>query len=110
MLNEQLSVEELHQYEEQINAALAARLPQQLHACRVDAAIDEHDEPFYGKTPALQAHACRSKPKAGTSRFFRIISLYVIYRQMRLTLAVALAAQRAAATGAVIDLSEFMAV
>ena len=56
---------------------------------RIEAAIDEHDEPFYGKTAALKAYACRSKPKAGTSRFFRIISLYVIYRQMRLTLAVA---------------------
>ncbi len=92
MLNEQLNVEQLEQYEKQINEALASRLPHQLQSGRVEAAIDEHDEPFYGKTPELRAYACRSKPKAGTSRFFRffrIISLYVIYRQMRLTLAVA---------------------
>jgi hypothetical protein len=89
LLNEQLSVEQLHQYEQQINEALVSHLPQQLQSRSVEAAIDEHDEPFYGKTPELRAYACRSKPKAGTGRFFRIISLYVIYRQMRLTLAVA---------------------
>jgi Transposase DDE domain len=89
VLNEQLSVEQLHQYECQINEALASRLPQQLLSCRVEAAIDEHDEPCYAKTSELRAYTCRSKPKAGTSHFFRIISLYVICRQMRLTLAVA---------------------
>jgi hypothetical protein len=89
LLNKQLSVEQLHQYEQQINEALASHLPEQLLSSSVEAAIDEHDEPFYGKTPELRAYACRSKPKAGTGRFFRIISLYVIYRQMRLTLAVA---------------------
>ena len=89
LLNEQLSVEQLHQYEQQINAALAAHLPQAVQSHAVEAAIDEHDEPCYGKTPELRAYLCRSKPKAGTSRFFRIISLYVIYRQMRLTVAVA---------------------
>jgi putative transposase len=89
LLNEQLNVAQLRQYEQQINEALSSRLPQPLPSHKVAAAIDEHDEPFYGKTSELKAYACRSKPKAGTSRFFRIISLYVIYRQMRLTLAVA---------------------
>lgn len=89
LLNERLSAEHLRQCEDQINEALAARLPRQVQSRSVQAAIDEHDEPFYGKTPELKAYTCRSKPKAGTSRFFRIISLYVIYRQMRLTLAVA---------------------
>lgn len=89
VLNEQLQVEHLPQYEKQINAALASHLPPQLQGCPVEAAIDEHDEPFYGKTSVLQAYACRRKPKAGTSRCFRIMSLYVIYRQMRVTLAVA---------------------
>jgi len=89
LLNEQLCVEQLDEYEQQINEALASRLPEQLRTRRVEAAIDEHDEPCYAKTPELRAYACRSKPKAGTGHFFRIISLYVIYRQMRLTLAVA---------------------
>jgi hypothetical protein len=89
LLNEQLNVEQLRQHEDAINAALAARLPCQLSTHSVEAAIDEHDEPFYGKSLALEAYTCRSKAKAGTTRFFRLISLYVIYRQMRLTLAVA---------------------
>jgi hypothetical protein len=89
VLNEQLHVEQLRQYEREINAALAARLPQQLLSGPVEAAIDEHDEPCYAKTTELRAYTCGSKPKAGTSHFLRIISLYVIYRQMRLTLAVA---------------------
>lgn len=89
LLNEQLDAEQLDQYETEINEALSSRLPQQLLSRPVEAAIDEHDEPFYGKTAELRAFTCRSKPKAGTSRFFRIISLYVIYREMRVTLAVA---------------------
>ncbi len=89
LLNEQLDAEKLSEHERQINEALAERLPAQLLTSGVEAAIDEHDEPFYGKTEELKAYTVRSKPKAGTSHFFRIISLYVIYRQMRLTLAVA---------------------
>lgn len=89
LLNGQLSPEQLRQHEDEINQALASRLPWQLRAHGVEAAIDEHDEPFYGKSPELDKYLCRGKAKAGTTRFFRIISLYVIYRQMRLTLAVA---------------------
>jgi len=89
LLNEQLSVERLRQHEDEINAALASRLPRQIQTCGVDAAIDEHDEPFYGKTPAVQQYTVRGRAKQGTTHFFRLCSLYVIYRQMRLTLAVA---------------------
>lgn len=89
LLNGQLSVEQLREHEEQINAALAARLPRQLQERRVEAAVDEHDEPFYGKTESLLQYTVRSRAKQGTTHFFRICSLYVIYRQMRLTLAVA---------------------
>ena len=89
LLNEQLSVERLGQHEDEINAALASRLPRQMQACGVEAAIDEHDEPCYGKTPSLQQYTVRGRAKQGTTHFFRICSLYVIYGQMRLTLAVA---------------------
>ena len=89
LLNAQLNSERLRQHEDELNAALAARLPQQFQMRSVEAAIDEHDEPFYGKSPELEAYTYRSKAKAGTTHFFRIISLYVIYRQLRLTLAVA---------------------
>jgi putative transposase len=88
LLNGQLDAEQLRQHEAEINAALAARIPAHLYSDRVAAAIDEHDEPFYGKTPELEAYTIRSKAKAGTTRFFRIVSICVMYRQLRLTLAV----------------------
>jgi putative transposase len=88
VLNAQMSAERLRQHEAELNAALAARIPKQIYARRLEAAIDEHDEPFYGKTPELRAYTRRSRAKQGTTRFFRIISAYVMYRQMRLTLAV----------------------
>jgi len=91
VLNEQLDVEQLNQIEDQINQALAARIPQQLLVHGLEAAIDEHDEPFYGKSPELKDYVCRGMAKVGTTRFFRVYSFYVIYRQMRLTLAVAFA-------------------
>ena len=88
VLNAQMSVEQLRRHEEELNAALSARIPKQIHARGLEAAIDEHDEPFYGKTPELCAYTRRSRAKQGTTRFFRIVSAYVMYRQMRLTLAV----------------------
>lgn len=88
IINAQLSKEQLRQHEAELNTALAARLPEQLCTSRLEAAIDEHDEPSYGKTPELRAYAYRSRAKQGTTRFFRIASAYVIYRQLRLTLAV----------------------
>lgn len=88
IVNEQLDVAELRRQEEEMNRALCARMPIQIQKQRVEAAIDEHDEPFYGKTPELCAYTVRSQAKKGTTRFFRIASAYIIYRQMRLTLAV----------------------
>jgi putative transposase len=89
LLNGQLHAEQLRRHEDEINQALAARIPQQVYECGVEAALDEHNEPYYGKTPAVQEYTCRGQAKQGTTRFFRIATLYVIYRQMRLTLAVA---------------------
>jgi putative transposase len=88
IINEQLSVAQLREYESKINAALRDRVPEQLFKKKLEAAMDEHDEPFYGKTPELKAYTVRSRARQGTTHFFRIASAYVIYRQMRLTLAV----------------------
>lgn len=91
LLHGQLRVEHLQQYEDEINAALAARLPKALYANKLEAAVDEHDEPYYGKSEALKSYVVRSRAKAGTTRFFRIYSLYVIHRHLRLTVAVVFA-------------------
>ena len=53
----------------------------------LEVAIDIHDEPFYGKTPQLRAYTCKARAKVGTTRFFRIASAYVIWRDVHLTLA-----------------------
>lgn len=90
-LREQLTqaLEELtvRQHEGEINAALSEALPYGVPRNRVQLALDWHDEPFYGKTPLLLSYTCRGQAKVGTTRFFRLASVYLIWRQVRLTLA-----------------------
>ena len=86
-LNAALAVGELRQQEAEMNAALQAAIPGEMPRGGLEVAIDTHDEPFYGKTPQLRAYTCKTRAKAGTSRFFRIASAYVIWREVRLTLA-----------------------
>ena len=56
----------------------------------VKAALDNsslNDEPFYGKTEEARLYTCRGRAKKGTTRFIRIASASVIWRGLRLTLA-----------------------
>jgi putative transposase len=87
-LNDQLDVCHLREQECEMNRALAEGVPDEVYQHKIEAAFDFHDEPFYGKTPELRTYACRGKAKKGTTHFFRIASAYVIWRQLRLTLAV----------------------
>ena len=87
-LNAALDIAGLRQQEEEMNAALAESIPAAMKRRGVEVAVDFHDEPFYGKRPELLAVACRGRAKKGTTRFIRIASAYVIWRQVRLTLAV----------------------
>lgn len=86
-LNSALPVTHLRQQEAELNQTLAAGIPADMRRGGVEVALDTHDEPFYGKTPHLRAYTCKTRAKAGTSRFFRIASAYVIWREVRLTLA-----------------------
>jgi hypothetical protein len=86
-LNAALAVGELRQQEAEMNAALQAAIPDGMPRGGLEVAIDTHDEPFYGKTPELRAYTCKTRAKDGTTRFFRIASAYVIWREVRLTLA-----------------------
>ena len=45
------------------------------------------NRPFYGQTPELRTYVCRSQAKQGTTRFFRIATAYLMWRDVRLTLA-----------------------
>lgn len=87
-LNTALDVCELRLHECEMNRAFAAAIPAAMPRGSVEAAMDFHDEPFYGKTPELRTYTCRGKAKKGTTRFFRIATAYVIWRQVRITLAV----------------------
>ncbi len=87
-LNTALDVANLRQHECELNAALASSIPTHLLRSGLAIAIDLHDEPFYGKTPELRTYACRGKAKQGTTRFFRIASAYLVWRDMRLTLGI----------------------
>jgi putative transposase len=87
-LNQVLDVTDLRQHEGELNAALASAIPEHLTRSGLDIALDWHDEPFYGKTPELRTYVCRSQAKKGTTRFFRIATAYLMWRDVRLTLAI----------------------
>jgi putative transposase len=86
-LNAALDVADLRYQEIEMNQALASAIPKEMPRGGLEVAIDTHDEPFYGKGAELLSYTCRSQAKDGTSHFFRIASAYVIWRDVRLTLA-----------------------
>jgi putative transposase len=87
-INKALPVKELREQERQINQALAHGIPTRMVRKGIEAAIDFHDEPFYGKQESTRAVTCNGQAKKGTTHFVRIATVYVIWRQVRLTLAV----------------------
>ncbi len=86
-LNALLDVYDLRQQECEMNAGLADCIPKQLPQQGREMALDFHDEPFYGKTLELRTYACRGEAKEGTTYFYRVATLYVMWRQVRVTLA-----------------------
>lgn len=86
-LNDALDVADLPQQEMEMNAALVADLPAELPRGGVEIAIDFHDDPFYGKSGEMQTYTCRDRAKKGTTRFLRLASASVMWRGIRLTLA-----------------------
>lgn len=87
-LNKVLNVKDLKRHEQGMNEALADWLPSALYRRVLELAIDTHDEPFYGKSSAFEGYVCRGSAKAGTTHFIRVASVYLIWRDVRLTLAV----------------------
>ena len=87
-INKALPVQKLCEQERQINRALAHCIPTRMERKGIEAAIDFHDEPFYGKQENTRAVTCSGQAKKGTTHFVRIATAYVIWRQVRLTLAV----------------------
>lgn len=86
-LNIGLEIQALREQENEMNAALAECIPNSMPRTNVEVAIDFHDEPFYGKGAGLREVTCSGQAKKGSTHFIRIASAYVIWRQVRLTLA-----------------------
>jgi len=86
-LNEQIKVDDLSDLEQRVNQALVAELPRRLWKTKLQVAIDLHDEPFYGHSAELLDFTCRGPAQKGTTRFFRLATAYVIFKDMRVTLA-----------------------
>jgi hypothetical protein len=87
-LNKQVTVAQLAELEEGVNAALQAQLPKRLWRKRLDVAIDVHEQPYYGHTAQEDGLWVRGQRKGGTSRLYRIASAYVVQRGLRVTLGV----------------------
>jgi putative transposase len=87
-LHQSLVEKELRQQEERANAVLAECIPNALERGNIELAMDFHDEPFYGKQEDTRKLTCSGQAKKGTTHFVRIATAYMIWRQVRLTLAV----------------------
>ena len=85
-LNEQVTTDDMKRLERQVNQALTAGLPRRIWKTKLEIAIDLHDEPFYGHSPELSALTCGGKADKGTTRFFRVATAYLIFKDMRLSL------------------------
>ena len=86
-LNQAFEVVALRRDELEMNNGLVAGVPPEMPQRGCAMALDCHDEPFYGHTPELRSYACHRQAKEGTTHFYRLATLYVMWRQVRITLA-----------------------
>ena len=93
----QLTPEQVRPLETDFNRAVASQLPHWFRRHQrhkdLELAIDLHDVPYYGKADPDQADqpdhwVCRGEAQAGTTRFSRCATAYVMQRDVRWTLAV----------------------
>ena len=87
-LNDQLQPADLPARLQEVNAALVSQLPARVRSQPADVAIDLHDRPYYGKLDQAEGRWVRGKAKAGTTRFHRVATAYVLQPHGRVTLAV----------------------
>lgn len=83
-LNACLAPERLVDLEAKVNAALSHRLPRKARRVAGELAVDLHEQPYYGKEDQW---TCRGEAKAGTTRFYRVVTAYLIHEGVRFTLA-----------------------
>lgn len=87
-LNEQLQVGKITEVEQALNVALQTQIPRRVRQRPQEVAIDFHDRPYYGKSTVEEGLWVRGRAKSGTTRFYRLVTAYVMRRGLRVTLAV----------------------
>lgn len=89
-LNEQLTPDHIRAVQRECNRALASQLPAWLRDHPKEVAIDLHDQPYYGKDDLndKDCWVCRGEARAGTTRFYRCATAYIMHKDVRFTLAV----------------------
>lgn len=90
-LIEQLTPKIIGDLKRRCNRALASQLPMWLADHPKDVAFDLHDVPYYGKDDDPDdpdCWVCRGEACAGTTRFYRCATAYVMHKDVRFTLAV----------------------
>jgi hypothetical protein len=87
-LREQLCLEDLPELERGLNAALAAEVPARVWKQPRDVALDFQDRPYYGKTPQATGLWVRGRARDGTTHFYRVATAYVMWDNLRVTLAI----------------------
>ena len=89
-LNEQLPPSAVPELEQQWNDLLRTLAPDWLHHRAQEIAVDFHDEPYYGREQSDDDDnwVCRGEARAGTTRFYRCATAYLMLHDVRLTLAV----------------------
>lgn len=86
--NEQLKVENLFDLQEAVNLALQTNLKGELKRQKLELAIDFHDQSYYGKTEQAEGLWVGAEAKNGTTKVYRVATLYIIKNGQRLTLAI----------------------
>ena len=86
--NEQLKVENLFELQESVNAALQTSLNPDLKRQTLEVAIDFHDQGYYGKAEQSEGLWVGAEAKNGTTKVYRVATVYVIKNGHRLTLGI----------------------
>jgi len=86
--HEQLKVENLFELQESVNCALQASWQPHLKSQKLEVAIDFHDQSYYGKTEQAEGLWVGAEAKNGTTRVYRVATVYVIKKGHRLTLGI----------------------
>lgn len=81
-------MEDLPDLERRLNAALSREIPPRVWRQARDVAIDFHDRPYYGKQSQPTGLWVRGQARHGTTRFYRVITAYVMLNHLRVTLLV----------------------